>query len=92
MIVCLVHIVRTIILYLDSIVHDYNLLLFGGFHLKVNYKEAVKFIVDIARGQKSLDEIEEWIKENSVKVDDIELDLDKYVRQDLEQIKDYMKS
>ena len=41
-------------------------LLSHGYDFKVDYEQAVPFIISIAQG-KSLKEIEEWIKENVVK-------------------------
>jgi len=64
------------------------LMLFGGMHLKVRYKEAVDFIIAIADKKKTIKEIEDWIKSNSEKgvekpFDDLEFEL--------KEMKDYMK-
>jgi death-on-curing protein len=42
--------------------------LFGRLHLKIHYKDAVKFIVDIAYDKKTEKDIIKWIKDNSDKI------------------------
>ena len=45
------------------------ILLFSDFHLRVPYKGTVDFIINIARGSKSVDEIKVWIKKHTSKID-----------------------
>lgn len=45
------------------------ILLDYGIIINVNYKEAKDFILKIARGEKKLKEIEQWIYEHSIKLE-----------------------
>lgn len=56
-------------------------------HLKLYYKEAVKFIIDIANGKKKLPEIEEWLRTNSNHVDTV----DEYISEFYEEIQEMKK-
>jgi death-on-curing protein len=69
------------------------LILFGRIHLKVHYKDAVKFIMDIAAGKKSSEEIIEWIKDNSDEIPD-GTDIQKHFAdcdEDIKEMQEFMK-
>ncbi|MCX6816115.1 MAG: type II toxin-antitoxin system death-on-curing family toxin [Candidatus Aenigmarchaeota archaeon] len=56
-------------------------------HLKLYYKEAVKFIIDIADNKKTLKEIEDWLHENSSHVETV----DEYIKEFGEEIQEMKK-
>ena len=44
-------------------------LMFRAIHLKVNYKDATRFIIEIGAGKKTQSEIVKWIRDNSEEYD-----------------------
>lgn len=64
-------------------------LFMSNIHFKTPYKEAVRFIMEIAINKKSLQDIEKWIVSNSEK---IEGNVDNYVENIIKEIKDMSTS
>ena len=48
-----------------------------GYHFKIPYKEAVKFIIEIGDSKKSLGDIKKWLEENSERIKEDEIN--KYI-------------
>lgn len=65
------------------------MLFLSGFHLKIEYKEAVKFIIEIAKYESkvSTKEIKEWIKKHLVPVEG--KNLEKYLNETILDIVEY---
>ncbi len=67
------------------------MLFLSGFHLKMEYKEAVKFIIEIAKYESKISakEIREWIEKNIVPVEG--KNLEKYLNETILDIAEHGK-
>lgn len=59
--------------------------------LKLDYKDAVQFIIDIASNKKPIDEIAQWLEGNSTKINSLTHYLDDLAGA-IEEIRKYMES
>jgi len=49
-------------------------LFISNYHFTPKYKDAVGFIVEIGAGKKSIEEIEQWLKSNTIKINEANME------------------